>query len=201
VSIRENATASPITRPGLDLTVTSDQYTDEAIDRTLQRISDSEVEIQGDIAKLRIRWRADGGGWMFPAFLYCGSRPIATFRRVNDMWKIDAHYEIGFYHPADFFEPDSWFYFYPGEVALEKELIAEIEGNKLQTAALIIQALNAKWTALRTKVDEKSRSHMGRMQARFFAAWKISVRFTREYYMGRGSLWGICLWSRRLRDA
>jgi hypothetical protein len=37
--------------------------------------------------------------------------------------------------------------------------------------------------------------------ARFFAAWKISWRYQREYYVGRGSLWGVSTWSRRLAEA
>jgi hypothetical protein len=183
--------------------LTNDHLTDDVIDRALERLKNAEVKISGNTAKLRTSWPGeDGFASEPPAFLYEGGRPGAKFRRVNDGWKMDAHREIGFQRPAEFFEPHSWFYFYPGYVAVVNQLLADIESGKLRTAALVLKEYQAKTAALVAKAEEaKKAKPLGLMDARFFAAWLVSLRYTREFDAGRGSLWGVYHWSQRLMEA
>jgi hypothetical protein len=179
-----------------------ESHTDQALDETLARLKNADVEIHGDTAKLRVWWGEDQSTQGGPSFLDWGSRPLAKFRRVNDAWKMDGNWQIGFQRPADFFEPDGWFYFYPGGVALLNQVSADINSGKFETAQQAVEAFDKQWKALFDKAQaEKKERHLDPIEACFFSAWKISLRFTREFYVGRGSLFGICTWSRRLMQA
>ena len=58
--------------------------TDAAIDRTLARLEQSEVTVEGDTATLKIRWDKDDGS-PNPVFSYGGTIPF----RKNDTWMAD----------------------------------------------------------------------------------------------------------------
>jgi hypothetical protein len=179
-----------------------ESLTDQALDETMARLKNADVEIHGDTAKLRVWWGEDQSTQRGPIFLDWGSRPLAKFRRVNGAWKLDGNWQIGFQRPGDFFEPDGWFYFYPGGVALLNQVSADINSGKFETAPQAVEAFDKQWKALFDKVQaEKKKRHLDPIEACFFSAWKISLRFTREFYVGRSSLWGICTWSRRLMQA
>jgi hypothetical protein len=175
---------------------------DEAIDRTLRRLKDAEVIVRGDRATLRIPWEENDGSADQPAFLYFGSRPVAGFRRVGGAWKLDGNREIGFQRPADLWQPWAWFYFDPTSIAAVERVVAGIEGGRLRTAEQAKGELEAGEITPEAELAayEKDRP-ADPVETRFFAAWKISLRFTREFYAGRGSLWGLYHWSRRLMDA
>jgi hypothetical protein len=184
--------------------VTRDSCTDEAIDRTLERLKDAEVEVRGDTAKLWVRWQDNDGREEQPVFRYSGSIPIARFRLVNGAWKIDANKEIGFQRPADFFEPAGWFYFYPGWVAIEKQILADVENGKVQTAEQTAKAHETRRQAFLAEVEaERKRRHLDPDKACFFAAWRITQRMTRVFsagaYVDTGG--NFSLWSSRLMEA
>jgi hypothetical protein len=183
--------------------LTNDHLTDDVIDRALERLKNAEVKITGNTAKPRTSWPGeDGFASEPPALLYYGGRPGAKFRRVNGAWKLDAHREIGFQRPADFFEPHSWGYFYPGYVAVLNQLLADIESGKLRTAEQVVKQAQASWAALEADGEKAKRAKpLDPLQARFFAAWLVSLRYTREFHASRGSLWGVYHWSQRLMEA
>jgi hypothetical protein len=87
-------------------------------------------------------------------------------------------------------------------VAIKREIIADIESSKLQTAEQIVQAWTAKTKAVgeEAEADRNNASHDS-IDKRFFAAWRISRRYMLQYYSSQGSLWGIYLWSKRLAEA
>jgi hypothetical protein len=175
--------------------------TDAAIDRTLERLRQADVEIRGDTAQLRIRWRREDTGENPPPFFYRCYLPYdARFRQVKGAWKLDAHWEIGLQRPADCLALAA--HSAGPELALRKQLIADIESGKIQTAAQAVQALQEKRKALWARAKaEGPRRHTDPREARFFAAWSITDRWSKEYYCGRETMRGLCRWSRRLMEA
>ena len=65
---------------------------DEALDRTLSRIKDSEASIKDDRATLQIRWKKDDGS-PNEAFLF--SNDPLQFRKVGEKWRLDATVDAG----------------------------------------------------------------------------------------------------------
>jgi hypothetical protein len=176
-------------------------YTTEAINRTLDRLKEADVERCGETAKMRIRWHADDGQPGQEVFFGPGIRPM-RFRSVNGAWKLDANWAIGFRHPADYLEPEMWFYHDPRQVALKTRFIAEIENGKLRTVEQIGQTWDANRKALEAEGEAaRKKAPHDAVARRFFAAWNTSRRYRLTFYGGYGSLWGIHLWSRRLAEA
>ncbi len=182
---------------------TNDSVCKDAINRTIARLERSYVDVQGDCATIRIRWQElDGRASQPPVFWYRASRPIAKFRRIAGAWKLDANWEIGFQRAADFWIPQSWSYFSPEQIADNKKLISDLMTGRIGTAEEFNEASRAAYTASQARNEKaiKTRPLEPREEC-FFAAWLISVRYDGEFYMGRGSLWGLFHWSQRLLDA
>jgi hypothetical protein len=179
------------------------ECSDEAINQTRERLKYADTQIHNGTAKLRIPWRDRGDQRpRVLGLLYWGTRPVAKFQLVKGAWKMNANWQIGFQRPADFFDPASWFYFYPGRVALDAQITADINRGKLRTAEETAEAYETRWKAFIDKVEaERKKRQLNPVEARFFAAWRIFERYKGEYYAGRGSLGGICAWSQRLMEA
>jgi hypothetical protein len=172
-------------------------YSDEAIDRALGKVESADIQTRGDTARMRVlldKWPTRSS----PGLMPCEAR----FRRVGGDWKLDANWEIGFQKPADFFQPASWYTHDPGQLALTNVLIADLESGKLRTPQEVLEAKQAGSKDLYAKGEaERKRKPLDPVDARFFAAWKIRLRYQLEYYAGRASMYGVYLWSSRLMRA
>jgi hypothetical protein len=175
-----------------------DGVTKEGINRTIARLERSYTDVKGDCATMRIRLKEGDE----PAFFSGSSRPVAKFRRVGSDWRLDANWEIGFQRPADFWVPQSWFYDSPRDVTVHRKLIDDLKNGRLRTVEEFNKARDAEWKASgeRDATERKKRPLDAREEC-FFAAWRISVRYDREFYNGRGSLSGLFQWSERLLHA
>ena len=112
-----------------------DDCTDEAIDRTLARLKDSQVKIASDTATLTIRW-AKNDGYPHPAFWY--GEPV-LFRKVAAGWRIDALAMCGLSKPEEFF-PNGGGAFRDG-MAMTDEIASGLESGKLKSAGDVVRAM------------------------------------------------------------
>jgi hypothetical protein len=172
--------------------------TDEAIQRSLDRLKGAVPRVCGDRATLRIPWHYKDGTEEQPAFRLSGIRPRESLRRVKGAWKLDAHWLTGFYRPTDYFEPAGWSYSWQPLAAVLRQVTGDILAGKLSTAETIDHTLDERWQEVRRRIDKRTLSPIDQ---RFFAAHNICIRYRLEFYVGRGSLWGIYNWSRRLMEA
>jgi len=129
-----------------------DDCTDEALQRTLARLKGAQVVLKGDTASLIVKWGEDEP-LKKPVFGFTGDDPLASFRKVEGAWKIDANAETGLERPADFFKPGTWGPMLRDIQAIERQLITEIEKGKLRTAEGTIAAFETKLDALNDKYD------------------------------------------------
>ena len=60
---------------------------DEALDRTLSRVRDSQAEVKGDRASLQVRWKEDDG---YPNDAFLFSKEPFQLRKVGETWRLDA---------------------------------------------------------------------------------------------------------------
>src|SRR5262249_18047003 len=136
-----------------------------------------------------------------PAFLHRWDRPFDwKLRQVKGTWRLDAHAETGMRRPADYLVPAAGLY--PSDASFKEQLLADLQSGKLQTAEQATQAYDAGWEALLARdKDEKEKHPLNPVDACFFAAWKTTQRWVREYYTGREGLYGLHRWSNRLREA
>jgi len=102
--------------------------TDEALERTLKRLSRAQVEVSDGTAELLIKWQK-GDGYPNDAFGY--SEESIRFRRVGKDWKIDANRETGLDQPSDFFTPGSWGPMFRDRLKLTNQIVAGIESGRL----------------------------------------------------------------------
>ena len=111
--------------------------TDEAIDRTLKRLDQSQVTITGDTAKLEIRWAKDDG-YPNEAFDYGGS---ISFRKTASGWKIDANAECDIKGAEDLFAKGSWGVAFRTQTVMMNEIASGVESGKLKTAMDVVHAM------------------------------------------------------------
>lgn len=129
-----------ISNAGLDAQQFGDGFarrdcTDEAIDRTLERLKESTFAISGDRAKLTIRWNEDDG---FPNEVFCfGHEPI-SFRKIPAGWKIDANVMCDLEKPQDFFAC-TWGEAFRSQMTMANEAAAGLESGTLKTATDVVQ--------------------------------------------------------------
>jgi hypothetical protein len=123
-----------------------DDLTDAALDLTKTRLVDAEVNIVGDTAVLKIKWREDDGV-PNPAFWF-GKEPI-RFRKVGGNWKIDANKMTGPKYGAD-----TWVRVYRDPVAIMNEAIEGMEKGKLKTAKELGEFIDGKVAAMIKKREE-----------------------------------------------
>jgi hypothetical protein len=181
---------------------TWDDCTDAAIDRTIDRLRHVDLDMRENRGALWIAWQNEDGRESQPRFRYFGSRPVARFRRIGNAWKLDAEWECGFHRAADVFDPECWVYFSPEAPDKWERMATGIEQGKLRTADQIEQAARKERSDADARIETlRKKNPPEPIRARFFAAWNTNSRFTREYYAGRGALWGLCTWSRRLMEA
>jgi hypothetical protein len=177
------------------------QCTNDAIDRTLQRLTDPCVVCAGGMATLRIAWRNGDGSEEKPAFGYNGTRPFAWLRQTHGTWQIDANRYLGVARSEDFFEPRTWFYFNPNIVALINDIAARIENGAISTADGLQSAFRDASQKLQQQVDQllKNRPLNG-PQIKYFSALMVTRRFMDRYFAGFDSLDNLYLWSVRLAN-
>jgi enoyl-CoA hydratase/carnithine racemase len=169
----------------------TERYSDEVIDHALRTLKDADVEINGEFATMSSQGVFDWLGW-----------PFVKFRRVEGSWKLDAQRLWCFQRPADCLAPEAWgFYFLGGSDVLD-QLIGDIQAGKLKTADEVLKAYEALDSGSRERVaEEAKRRKLGPVDAAYFAAWKICLRFRAEYSAGRAGILGINKWSLRLMEA
>jgi hypothetical protein len=186
----------------VDRGLVDDSVSDAAIDRTLARLENAEVAINGRTAKIWVRWQAEDGQDEQPVFAYTGHAPLAKFRLVGDGWKIDANKEIGLHRAADFAEPGLWSYHYPGRAAVVEQFTADIQRGKFANAEEAARAWGEHWEALTAGVKAQvQKKPADPARSCYFTAYKEVQRWTRQYYAGYVAFSGLHLWSRRLVEA
>jgi hypothetical protein len=101
--------------------------TDEALDLTLNRVKDTEVEIKGIRALLRIQWKADDGT---RAFLFTND-PI-PFQKIEDSWRLDATAEAGG-NAESVLKQGTWGPLFRDYAAMMNEVADGVESGKLKS--------------------------------------------------------------------
>ena len=102
---------------------------DEALDRTLNRIKDSEAEIKGDKASLQIRWKKDDG---FPNDVFLFSKEPLPFRKVGATWLLDATASAGG-DAKSVLEPGTWGPLFRDYTKMLNEAADGLGSGKLKT--------------------------------------------------------------------
>jgi hypothetical protein len=124
---------SPYLRDGADIEETPylrGDCTDMALDRTISRLASSKIEIEGDRAKVTIKWEEDDG-YPNQAFFYSDEDLI--FRKTKGLWKLDILPEGDPEKLIDLFKPGSWGCAFRDGMHLLNTVIEEIESGKLKT--------------------------------------------------------------------
>ncbi len=128
-----------------------DDVSDPALDLTKKRLEDAEVQITGDTAKLKIKWKEDDGV-PNPAFEFGES---TSFRKVGGNWKIDANKMTGLKRGPDFFEKGTWGRMFRDQVAVMNEATDGMEKGKLKTAKELGVFIEDKIEAMKKKYEEE----------------------------------------------
>lgn len=124
--------------------------TDEALDRTISRLSGSTFKIEGDAAKLTIKWDKDDG-YPNSVLFYSNDQP---FRESHGEWKLDICPEGDAEGMADLFKPGSWGCAFRDGMNLLNAAIEDIESGKLQTWQQVAEELEKKGEVLARKWAE-----------------------------------------------
>lgn len=129
-----------ISNAGLDAKQFGDGFarrycTDEAIDRTLERLKESTFAISGDRANLTIRWDEDDG---HPKAVFGFSDEPIPFRKCPAGWKIDANEYCDLGKPQDFFAC-TWGEAFRSQMTMANEAAAGLESGTLKTATDVVQ--------------------------------------------------------------
>lgn len=99
--------------------------TDEAIDRTIARLSTSKFEIKGERAELKIDWAKNDD----EVFCHTGDNPIAL-RKQGDLWKIASNLAEKGVHIT---QPGTWGWAFLESTKLLNEASNDIESGKLKS--------------------------------------------------------------------
>lgn len=119
--------------------------TDEALGRTIARLSKSTIVAGEKTAELRIAWDKEDG--TVPAFMF--SEDPIRFRKVGDFWKIDLTGQAG--DLEDWTAPGSWGRAFGDGMNLLNETCAAIEAGKLNTWEQVEDSLARKSKVLEEK--------------------------------------------------
>jgi hypothetical protein len=122
---------------------------DAALDLTLSRIKDSEVEIKDNRATLRIRWKEDDG-YPDEAFMF-GNRPL-PFRKVGKIWHLDATEHGG--AAESILQPGTWGPLFRDYAAMMNEIADGLAASKLKTREEVSQLLKERAEAAEKKYKE-----------------------------------------------
>jgi len=132
--------------------------TDQALDRTISRLSGSKFKIEGDKAKLTVKWEKNDG-YPNPAFFF--SNEDETFRKIDGQWKLDFGPSDNSGKPEDLFKPGSWECAFRDGMNLMNAVIEEIESGKLKTWKQVTEQLEERTEVLGRKwaQDHEAEEH------------------------------------------
>jgi len=115
-----------------------DDCTDAAINRTLERLEHSKVTVNGDTAKLVVRWDKDDG-YPNPVFWF-GDDPI-PFRRTEQGWRIDALAVCGIEKPEELLAEGRWGVMFRSQTKMMNDVASGLELGRLKSAMDATRAL------------------------------------------------------------
>jgi hypothetical protein len=128
-----------------------DDFSDAAMDLTAKRLSDTEVNITGDTAQLKIKWNKDDG-YPNPAFFF---GTTIYFRKGGGKWKIDANRMIGLEHGVDFFDESTWGHIFRDQVAIINDAAQKVNNGKLKTTKELATFIDESIKLMTKKYEEE----------------------------------------------
>jgi hypothetical protein len=127
-----------------------EDLSDDALDRTLSRIQDSEAEVKADQASFKIKWK-DGDGSRNEAFLF--SREPLKFRKVEGKWLLDASAQAGG-DAQSILEPGTWGPLFRDYTRMLNEVSDALAAGKLKTKEDVSRLVEEKSKAAAKRYED-----------------------------------------------
>jgi hypothetical protein len=131
-----------------------DSLSDEAIERTIERLKTADTTIRKDRATLTFNWQ-ESDGIPCPVFLFSAG-PL-PFRKVAGNWKMDANAWTGLPRGFDCFTQGTWGRMFRDQMIIMDETGRAIERGELRTSSEFGQFVNKRIERMKKKYEDEER--------------------------------------------
>jgi hypothetical protein len=135
--------------------IVREDCTDAALDRTLDRLSESEAKIHGDVGELVVKWKQSDGGGQDAVFEF--STEPHYFHQVGDTWRLDVAKTDGNTKSEELLAPGTWGSLWKGSVEMLNGIMGDVESGKIVTSKDLQQAIEDRTAVLQAKYVKEMR--------------------------------------------